>query len=164
MTYDVTSEVVFRTVLDLPNNGPPGQAGLSCFVRRGDLLMVFVNTLWTGLGGEGHAEVEWLQATLREHADARHKLVLGHHPVFPVNGFAGAYQREIGNGKRTFQPGLWLPRTCRTGSALNEPCHRQPGARREYGGRSDPAERIHPPRVHLVAHNPAIVRHEHEQQ
>jgi hypothetical protein len=96
-TYDVMSEAVFRAVLGLPNNGPPGQCGLSYFVRRGDLLMVFVNTLWSGLGGEGHVEIEWLETTLREHGDTRHKLVLGHHPVFPVNGFGGTYQREIGH-------------------------------------------------------------------
>jgi hypothetical protein len=96
-TYDAMSEAVFRAVLALPKNGPPGQQGLSYFVRRGDLLMVFVNTLWSGLGGEGHVEIEWLATTLSEHRDARHKLVLGHHPVFPVNGFAGAYQREIGH-------------------------------------------------------------------
>lgn len=96
-TYDVMSEAVFRDVLDMPDNGPPGQAGLSYFVRRGDLLMVFVNTLWSGLGGEGHLELAWLEATLRNHRDARHKLVLGHHPVFPINGFTGTYQREIGH-------------------------------------------------------------------
>jgi len=96
-TYDAMSEAMFRAVLDLPDNGPPGQSGLSYFVRRGDLLMVFVNTLWSGLGGEGHVEIEWLEATLRQHRDARHKVVLGHHPVFPVNGFSGTYQREIGH-------------------------------------------------------------------
>jgi hypothetical protein len=96
-TYDVMSEAVFRAALDLPNNGPPGQTGLSYFVRRDDLLMVFVNTLWSGLGGEGHVELAWLEATLKEHGDARHKLVLGHHPVFPINGFMGTYQREIGH-------------------------------------------------------------------
>jgi len=95
-TYDAMSEAMFRDALGLPDNGPPGQSGLSYFVRRGDLLMVFVNTLWSGLGGEGHVELEWLATTLRDHRDARYKLVLGHHPVFPVNGFAGAYQREIG--------------------------------------------------------------------
>ncbi|RDI57198.1 metallophosphoesterase family protein [Microvirga subterranea] len=95
-TYDVFSEDVFREVLDLPRNGPPGQEGLSYWVRRGDLLLVFVHTLWTGLGGEGHVETAWLEHVLREHADARHKLVLGHHPVHPVNGFSGPYQREIG--------------------------------------------------------------------
>lgn len=95
-TYDEMSEAVFREMLDLPANGPAGQEGLAYWVRRGDLLMVFVHTLWSGLGGEGHVETEWLEATLKAHADARCKLVLGHHPVFPINGYAGTYQREIG--------------------------------------------------------------------
>ena len=96
-TYDEMSEAAFRSMLGhLPRNGPPGQEGLSYWVRRGDLLMVFVHTMWTGLGGEGHVETTWLREVLHRHADARHKLVLGHHPVFPINGFSGAYQREIG--------------------------------------------------------------------
>lgn len=95
-TYDRMSEAVFAEVLGMPRNGPPGQEGLSYIVRRGDLLLVFVHTLWSGLGGEGHVETEWLDEVLAAHADARHKLVVGHHPVFPVNGFSGAYQREIG--------------------------------------------------------------------
>ncbi len=94
--YDAMSEAVFRDVLNLPQNGPSDQLGLSYFVRRGDLLMVFVNTLWSGLGGEGYVETRWLEETLSQHSDARHKLVIGHHPAFPVNGFSGAYQREIG--------------------------------------------------------------------
>jgi hypothetical protein len=96
-TYDAMSEAVFREMLNhLPRNGPPGQEGLSYWVRRNDLLLVFVHTSWTGLGGEGHVETTWLRDVLRRHADARHKLVLGHHPVHPVNGFSGAWQREIG--------------------------------------------------------------------
>lgn len=96
-TYDPMSERVFAEVMaHLPRNGPPGQEGLSYWVRRGDLLMVFVHTLWSGLGGEGHVETGWLDATLAAHADARHKLVVGHHPVFPVNGYRGAFQRDIG--------------------------------------------------------------------
>lgn len=96
-TYDAMSERVFAEMLPhLPRNGPPGQEGLSRFVRRGDLLMVFVHTSWSGLGGEGHVETDWLRETLRDHADARWKFVVGHHPVFPINGFAGAYQRQIG--------------------------------------------------------------------
>lgn len=96
-TYDAMSEAVFRDVHDhLPRNGPTGQEGLSYWVRRGDLLMVFVHTLWTGLGGEGHVETDWLRDVLRQHGDARHKLVAGHHPVHPVNGFPGPYQRDIG--------------------------------------------------------------------
>lgn len=104
-TYDAMSERVYQDVLSfLPQNGPPDQPGLSYFVRRDDLLMVFVNTMWTGLG-EGRVETEWLDATLAAHADARYKLVLGHHPVFPINGFSGAYQRELEpeNGRRFWE-------------------------------------------------------------
>jgi hypothetical protein len=52
--YNKDSENIFREILKMPANGPPGQQGLSYSVRRGDLLMVFVNTVWSGLGGEGH--------------------------------------------------------------------------------------------------------------
>lgn len=95
-TYDAMSEAVFRDALPyLPRNGPPGQEGLSYFVRRGDLLLVVVNTCWSGFGAEGQVETAWLDRTLADQADARYKLVVGHHPVYPVNGFAGAYQREL---------------------------------------------------------------------
>jgi len=104
-TYDPASEAVFREVMaHLPRNGPPGQAGLSYYIRRSpagatdtrdDLLLIFVNTLWSGLGGEGYVELTWLAQVLTDHADARHKIVFGHHPVFPVNGFVGSHQREI---------------------------------------------------------------------
>jgi hypothetical protein len=95
--YDSMSEAVFRDVLGhLPHNGPTGQEGLSYWVRRDDLLLVFAHTLWAGLGGEGHVETEWLREVLHRNADARFKLVVGHHPVRPVNGFSGAYQREVG--------------------------------------------------------------------
>jgi Calcineurin-like phosphoesterase len=94
--YDAASEQVFREVLALPKNGPPRQQGLSYWVRERGLLMVFVNTVWSGLGGEGHVETDWLRQVLADQADARYKLVIGHHPVFPINGFSGPYQREIG--------------------------------------------------------------------
>ena len=91
--YDPVSENVFRDVMrHLPRNGPDS---LSYFVRRGDLLLVFVNTLDAGAGGEGTVDVTWLDAVLRHEADARHKLVFGHHPVWAVNGYAGDYQRVI---------------------------------------------------------------------
>jgi hypothetical protein len=94
-TYDEMSEAVFREVLDLPRNGPAGQQGLSYWIRRGDLLVVFVHTLWTGLGGEGYVETNWLRGVLADHADASYKFVVGHHPVFSVNGFAGPYSRDV---------------------------------------------------------------------
>ncbi|MEM7336411.1 MAG: metallophosphoesterase, partial [Chloroflexota bacterium] len=96
-TYDPMSERVYQEVMaHLPQNGPDHQKGLSYFVRRGNLLMIFIHTLWSGAGGEGYVEHEWLEATLQQHADATHKLVFGHHPVHPVNGFSGEFQREVG--------------------------------------------------------------------
>ena len=95
-TYDSASEAVFREKLShIPRNGPSGQEGLAYFIRRDDLLMMFVNTMFSELGGEGRVEIEWLDRTLADHSDTSYKLVFGHHPVHPVNGFSGAFQREI---------------------------------------------------------------------
>ena len=94
--WDQASEAVFAEVMaHLPRNGPERQEGLSYWVRRGPLLLVFVHTLWSGLGGEGHVETAWLDATLAAHADARWKLVIGHHPAWTVNGFAGPVARTL---------------------------------------------------------------------
>ncbi len=104
--YSPMSEGIFREVMaHLPPNGPPEQRGLSYFVRRDDLLMIFVHTLWSGLGGEGQVETEWLEETLGRHADAKRKLVFGHHPVWAVNGYYGDYQRHIErqNGRRFWE-------------------------------------------------------------
>jgi hypothetical protein len=87
-TYNALAEGVFREIFpDIPANGPENQKGLSYWVRRGDLLLVFVNTNFSGLGGSGHVEHEWLDRVLTEQADAPRKLVIGHHPVHAVNGF-----------------------------------------------------------------------------
>ncbi len=90
-TYDAASEAVWREVFpQLPQDGPPGQAGLSYVVRAGNLLLVAVNTSFSGLGGYGHVECAWLDRVLAAHADARHKFVVGHHPVHAVNGYTEA--------------------------------------------------------------------------
>ena len=89
-TYDPASTAIFREVLaHLPANGPSAQKGLAYFIRRDDLLLIFVDTMGVGLGGEGRVETTWLAQTLATHADARYKLVLGHHPIHPVNGYTG---------------------------------------------------------------------------
>jgi len=44
------------------------------------LLMAFVNSGWSGLGGEGQIEMQWLATTLPEHKDTHYELVIGHHP------------------------------------------------------------------------------------
>ena len=87
-TPNAASEQVWREIFqDLLTNGPPGQERLSYWVRRKDLLLVSVNTSFSGLGGNGHVEHDWLEGVIEEHGDARHKLVGGHYPVFPVNGY-----------------------------------------------------------------------------
>lgn len=87
-TPDAAAEAVWREVVTgIPRNGPSGQEGLSYWVRRQDLLLVFVNTSFSGLGGAGHVENTWLDHVLATHADARYRIVAGHHPVFPVNGY-----------------------------------------------------------------------------
>ena len=40
-------------------------------------------------------ETAWLDVTLGAHADARWKLVVGHHPAWTVNGFAGPVGRTL---------------------------------------------------------------------
>jgi hypothetical protein len=105
-TYNAASEAVFRDIMaHLPRNGPPGQEGLSYFVRKDDLLLVFINTAWSGIGGEGRVEIAWLDEVLTQHRQVRYKLVLGHHPVHPINGFSGPYQRHLAEeqGRRFWQ-------------------------------------------------------------
>ncbi len=105
-TYDPMSTAIFREVLDhLPQNAPTAQKGLAYFVQRDDLLLIFVDTMGTGLGGEGRVETTWLAETLAAHADARYKLVFGHHPIHPVNGFIGPYLRHVEdeNGRAFWQ-------------------------------------------------------------
>lgn len=102
-TYNKMSERIFRDLFShLPQNGPLKQKGLSYFVKHDNLLLVFVNTMWSGLGGEGRVETDWLDSVLSQNSNMKYKFVIGHHPVFPVNGFSGDFQREIEpeNGKR----------------------------------------------------------------
>ncbi len=97
-TYDKGSEAVFREVFPgLPQNGPDDQKGLSYFVRRGNLLLVAVNTNFSGFAdetrptdktGHGYVETEWLDRVLSENQDAVYKFVSGHVPALPVNGYA----------------------------------------------------------------------------
>ncbi|MEM7343960.1 MAG: metallophosphoesterase [Chloroflexota bacterium] len=94
--YDEVSANVYRDVMaHLPQNGPPTGKGLSYFVQRDDLLMIFLDTMGVGLGGEGRVETAWLEQTLITHANVPRKLVFGHHPIHSVNGFSGPYQRDV---------------------------------------------------------------------
>ena len=95
-TYNRMSERVFTEIFsNLPQNGPDEQKGLSYYITRNDLLLIFVNTMWSGIGGEGRIETQWLEDVLTKHSDYKFKIVIGHHPIFSANGFKGDFQREV---------------------------------------------------------------------
>lgn len=101
--YDEGSAAVFRAMMaHLPQKGA---RGLSYFVRRDDLLLLFLDTLDERSGGEGTVDIDWLEDALTQQGDAKYKLVFGHHPVWAVNGYFGDYQRVIerANGRRLWE-------------------------------------------------------------
>lgn len=94
-TYDGMSEEVFREVFpDLPQNGPTHDRGLSYYVLRDDLLLVFTNSATARLG-PGRIEIDWIAEVLAQHRAVPNKLVLGHYPVIPVNGYTAYPQWRI---------------------------------------------------------------------
>ena len=90
-TYGADSIAVWRTQFPSPpRNGPKGEEGLAYCIRRGNLLLVMLNTASLARGGDAglsDAASDWLNAVLETQADASHKLVFGHHPMHPVNGY-----------------------------------------------------------------------------
>src|SRR5262249_4747955 len=68
---DLASAEVWREVFSrVPQNGPPGQEGLACFVRNGELLLVFANTVGYPPKRGASLEAQWLDSVLQRHADA----------------------------------------------------------------------------------------------
>lgn len=100
--YNKISLSIFQEKLShLPQNGPTNLKGVSYYVKYQDLLMVFIDTMGNNIGGEGRVETEWLNGILSKD-NSKYKFVIGHHPIFPTNGFSGDFQRtvEIENGKK----------------------------------------------------------------
>lgn len=94
-TYDLPSEEVFREFhRHLPQNGTGEERGLAYAVRNGNLA--YISTHQPDRTGPDRREmalnVDWLDAMLTGHADARFKLVAGHYPVWPINGYSLAPQ------------------------------------------------------------------------
>ena len=89
-TYDLGSEEVFREVHDdLPQNGPPEYRGLQYFLRRGNLLYVSMHQpdRLKPYRSDMVIDPRWLDEVLTQNADAKFKLVAGHYPCYPVNGY-----------------------------------------------------------------------------
>jgi hypothetical protein len=84
--YDVASSTIFGETL------PPGRAvvsrkGLDHAVRDERALLIFLNTANPRDNGSATLDLDWLRQTLEAHACAPLKLVFGHHPIHPVNGY-----------------------------------------------------------------------------
>ncbi len=89
----------FRDHLAMPRNGPPGLEGTAFWWRHGGALFVAVDVFEPcDPGPEGvitakvtGAQLEWLRKVLRENADARHKIVMGHTPILgPVREWSSS--------------------------------------------------------------------------
>jgi type 1 glutamine amidotransferase len=82
-------KAAFREHLGMPRNGPPGMEGTAFWWRHGNALFVAVDVFEETDGGPHGliepqvtgAQLEWLRRVLVEHADARHKIVMGHTPI-----------------------------------------------------------------------------------
>lgn len=87
--YDAMSARVFAETVRprLPKGVEAAPDGLNFILRDRDLLLVMANTAFNGENPEGRVDWRWVDAALTRHADAPLKLVAGHFPVFPVNGY-----------------------------------------------------------------------------
>lgn len=61
---------------------------LNYAVCDGEALLVFLNTADPANHGHAIIDVSWLEEALTAGDDASVKLVFGHHPILPVNGYA----------------------------------------------------------------------------
>lgn len=88
-TYDSESVAVWLdTFPSLPRNGSPDRIGRSYYVRRGPMLLVFIDTTdTTNRGAARFGEARWLDSVLAQHRDVPVKFVFGHHPAHAVNGY-----------------------------------------------------------------------------
>ena len=92
-TMTPVSEDVWREVFhEIPHNGPEGQQGLTWFDRQDDLLVIGISVYAMNMGSPftmmgGRVDHDWVDQILTEHSDAKFKLVLGHSPVHPINGY-----------------------------------------------------------------------------
>ena len=75
----------FTRLMGMPKNGPAGHLGRTFFVRKGNLLVITLDTFEDQ--GErfgytvGEEQLAWLEATLKGHADAEFIIVQGHLPI-----------------------------------------------------------------------------------
>jgi len=89
--YNAASRRIFNeaTASRLPRGVEPSADGLQSVWRDGDTVLILADTTGRTSGGQhGCIDWRWVDDALAHHADARYKVVAGHFPAFPVNGYA----------------------------------------------------------------------------
>lgn len=75
----------FTKLMGMPNNGPEGHIGRSFFVRKGNLLVITLDT-FEDAGPKfaytvGPEQLRWIDKVLTDHKDAEFVIVQGHLPI-----------------------------------------------------------------------------------
>ncbi len=86
--YSAMAARVYGELLPVAGSrGLVARNGLNYALRDERALLVFLNTADIDTNGDATIDLDWLEATLAENAAAPLKLVFGHHPIHPVNGY-----------------------------------------------------------------------------
>jgi hypothetical protein len=85
--YSAASLSLYDQVLPQRHANVVARKGLNYAVRDGSALLVFLNTANPANHGHAMLDVAWLEQALAKGRDATIKLVFGHHPILPVNGY-----------------------------------------------------------------------------
>jgi hypothetical protein len=86
--YDRMSSSVYARVLPVHNErGLVACRGLNYAVRDRQAVLVFLNTADPDNNGQATIDLAWLREVLAQQASAPLKLIFGHHPIHPVNGY-----------------------------------------------------------------------------
>ena len=88
----------FAEHLSMPANGPEGMQGTTFWWRRNQVLFISVDVFEHGNSDQGlikpgvtGEQLTWLENVLRENADAKHRIVMGHTPILgPVNKWSSS--------------------------------------------------------------------------
>ncbi|WP_291689579.1 metallophosphoesterase, partial [Bradyrhizobium sp.] len=85
--YSAASHGLYEQVLPQRHANVVARKELNYAVRDGDALLVFLNTANPRNHGHAILDIAWLEEALAKGRDATIKLVFGHHPILPVNGY-----------------------------------------------------------------------------
>jgi hypothetical protein len=98
-------EKVYCEHLKMPMNGPEHKKGLAYYVRKGNLLLVTVETfevkddsMHLDVTGE---QLQWLKKVLSDNSDAAFKIVQGHIPIWGEIKSRSSSRLMLANGKNS---------------------------------------------------------------